>query len=91
MIAIAIYLVIINIAAYTLMRIDKTYALHRKRRISERRLLTYAAVGGSLGAWLAMHRYHHKTKHTKFSVGLPVLLIIHICLCIALFRWLLEN
>ncbi|MCQ6557805.1 DUF1294 domain-containing protein [Paenibacillus mendelii] len=87
---IAIYLVIINVTAFTLMRIDKTYALHRKRRISERQLLTYAAVGGSLGAWLAMHRYRHKTKHAKFSVGLPVLLIIHICAVIALFRWLLE-
>ncbi|UVI32608.1 DUF1294 domain-containing protein [Paenibacillus spongiae] len=91
MYAIIIYLVLINVAAFTLMRIDKTYALHRKRRISERRLLTYAAVGGSLGAWLAMHRYRHKTKHPKFSVGLPVLLILHIAGLILLFRWTMEK
>ncbi|MFC4103463.1 DUF1294 domain-containing protein [Paenibacillus xanthanilyticus] len=91
MIAIVIYLVLINIAAFMLMGNDKALARQGKRRVSERRLMTYAAVGGSVGAYLGMRAYRHKTKHAKFYIGLPVLVIAHVVVLVALFRWLLFG
>ncbi len=71
-----IYLLVINVAAYTLMSIDKTRAQKGGRRIPERTLLLAAAAGGSPGAWLAMKRRRHKTKHAAFYLGIPILFAI---------------
>ena len=78
------YLLGMNAAAYILMAVDKTNAMRRARRIPETVLLT-AALGGSLGAWLGMVSLHHKTKHKKFLVLVPLFLLAHI----ALGTWLL--
>jgi uncharacterized membrane protein YsdA (DUF1294 family) len=72
-----IYLAIINVFAFTLMSYDKSLARRGGRRIRERTLLLAAAVGGSLGALIAMRSRRHKTKHAAFSVGIPVLFIVH--------------
>ena len=78
------YLLGMNAAAYILMAVDKTNAMRRAWRIPETVLLT-AALGGSLGAWLGMVSLHHKTKHKKFLVLVPLFLLAHI----ALGTWLL--
>ena len=44
-------------------------------RIPEATLLTIALIGGSLGSLLGMYTIRHKTKHLKFTVGIPVILI----------------
>ena len=79
------YLLGMNAAAYILMAVDKTNAMRRARRIPEAALLLTAALGGSLGAWLGMVSLHHKTKHKKFLVLVPLFLLAHI----ALGTWLL--
>lgn len=79
------YLLGMNAAAYILMAVDKTNAMRRARRIPETVLLLTAALGGSLGAWLGMVSLHHKTKHKKFLVLVPLFLLAHI----ALGTWLL--
>ena len=79
------YLLAMNVAAYVLMAVDKTNAMRRARRIPEAALLLTAALGGSLGAWLGMVSLHHKTKHKKFLILVPVFLFVHI----ALGTWLL--
>ena len=79
------YLLGMNAAAYILMAVDKTNAMRRARRIPETALLLTAALGGSLGAWLGMVSLHHKTKHKKFLVLVPLFLLTHI----ALGTWLL--
>ena len=62
----AIYLVILNIYAFALMRIDKIRAVKdRRHRIPERRLLGASAAGGALGAFAAMRMFRHKTKHPR--------------------------
>lgn len=53
-------------------------------RISEATLLTMAAIGGSVGAWLGMSLWHHKTKHRKFAIGVPLVLALQIALAIYL-------
>lgn len=79
------YLLGMNAAAYILMAVDKTNAMRRARRIPETVLLLTAALGGGLGAWLGMVSLHHKTKHKKFLVLVPLFLLAHI----ALGTWLL--
>ena len=78
------YLVIINAAAFTLMLADKQKARKKAWRIPERTLLGIAAAGGSLGACLAMQLFRHKTRHLKFAVGIPVMLVVHCALLVIL-------
>ena len=80
-----LYILIINAVAFLLMLADKRKAKKNRWRIPEATLMGVAAIGGSLGAILGMRLFRHKTKHPKFSVGLPVILVIHIVLGILLY------
>jgi uncharacterized membrane protein YsdA (DUF1294 family) len=73
-----IYLLVINLLTFITYGVDKWKAKHRKWRISESTLLLLAAVGGSIGALLGMKNFRHKTQHKKFTLGVPILLIIQI-------------
>ena len=59
---------------------DKWKAKRSKWRISEATLLGLAVIGGSIGAWLGMKVWHHKTMHKKFKYGLPLILIVQIAI-----------
>lgn len=72
------YLVLINAAAFVLMRIDKQKARQGAWRIPERTLMAVAALGGSLGAILGMYLFRHKTRHLKFTLGLPLILVLQV-------------
>lgn len=82
---ILLYLLIINALALLLMLADKRMAEKNLWRIPESTLLTAAAFGGSIGALLGMYRFRHKTKHLKFTLGVPVILIAQIALVAVLF------
>lgn len=73
-----IYLCIINAAAFLLMLIDKAKAKKNRWRIPERTLLGVCAIGGSLGGLLGMYLLRHKTLHKKFSIGIPLMLVLHL-------------
>lgn len=55
------YLIAINIVTFIVYGIDKVKAMKGKWRISEATLLLLAIIGGSVGAWLGMKTWHHKT------------------------------
>ena len=74
------YIVGVNILAFLVYGIDKWRAKKGKWRISEATLLLLAVIGGSIGAWLGMKVWHHKTMHKKFKYGIPAILIIQIIL-----------
>ena len=78
------YLILVNAAAFLLMRIDKVKAKKNLWRIPERVLLGISAIGGSLGGLLGMQVFRHKTKHLRFAVGIPMMLAVHIALLIFL-------
>ena len=78
------YLLAVNIATFLLYGIDKYKAKKGKWRISEATLLTMAAIGGSIGAWAGMRLWHHKTMHKKFKHGIPVIMIMQVCLVVYL-------
>ncbi len=71
------YLIIINALGLLFMLIDKQKAKRNTWRIPEATLLTLAALGGSAGCIAGMHLFRHKTKHIKFTVGLPLLLVLN--------------
>ena len=72
------YLILINAAAFLLMLLDKWKARRGAWRIPEATLLGIALLGGSIGAIAGMNLFRHKTKHLKFSIGLPVILTLQI-------------
>ena len=75
-----LYLLIINAAAFLLMLAHKHNARNKLRRVPEATLLGAAAIGGSIGALMGMYLVRHKTRHLKFTVGIPVILALQIFL-----------
>lgn len=82
---ILIYLLIINAAGFLLMLVDKFKAKKNLWRIPEATLIGVAAAGGSVGALLGMYAVRHKTKHLKFTLGIPLILAVQV-VCVV---WLL--
>ena len=56
----------------------KVKAKRSKWRISEAALLWMAVIGGSIGAWMGIKIWHHKTMHKKFKFGVPAIIILQI-------------
>ena len=77
-----LYLLLINAVAFLLMLADKRKAEKKLWRIPESTLLTSAAFGGSIGALAGMYPFRHKTKHLKFTLGVPAILIAQIVLAV---------
>lgn len=75
-----VYLIAVNALGLVLFGIDKWKAKHAKWRISESTLLTVAAIGGSIGSWIGMKMWHHKTLHKKFKYGIPLIMMVQFAL-----------
>ena len=84
---ILLYLIGINVVTFLVYGLDKWKAKRDAWRISESTLLLLAAAGGSVGALLGMQIFRHKTKHVKFTVGVPAILLVQVALVI---WWLLR-
>ena len=77
-----IYLVTINVVTFFIYGFDKWKAKKSKMRIREIALLGLAVLGGSIGAWLEMKAWHHKTLHKKFKYGVPTIIIIQLAIIV---------
>lgn len=84
---ILIYLLLINAVAFFLMLADKRKAKKNLWRIPEATLMMSAVLGGSVGALAGMNMFRHKTKHLKFTLGVPAILIAQIVLAV----WLMNR
>lgn len=80
---VVLYLVVMNTVGFAAMWRDKRRAAARRFRTPEKRLLAYTALGGSVGTILGMVVFRHKTRHLKFTLGLPVILILQLSAAIA--------
>jgi uncharacterized membrane protein YsdA (DUF1294 family) len=84
MMAVLYYLVTINAITFLTYGIDKLKAMKNKWRIPEATLLLLAVTGGSIGAFLGMKVWHHKTMHKKFKYGIPLIIVLQLGLSLYL-------
>ena len=73
-----IYFLIINLFAIFLMKYDKVKAINNQYRVSEKTLFLIALILGGIGIYIGMYLFRHKTKHVKFTVGIPLIIILNI-------------
>lgn len=83
---ILLYLLIVNAVSFLLMLVDKQKARRKLWRIPESTLFLMAAIGGSIGALAGMYTFRHKTRHLKFTLGVPAILVAQIAAVFLLVR-----
>lgn len=83
--SIMMYIVGINLFTIILMRIDKQKAEKRQFRIPERTFFLLSILGGAIGTYIGMKVFRHKTKHAKFTIGIPILILLNIAIFIYTF------
>ena len=82
--------VVMNLICFFLMKYDKQCARQGKRRVPEQTLFVSAGLFGALGGVLAMHIFHHKTRHWEFRAFFPLMLILQVVILgFAAYKWLL--
>ena len=81
----SLYLTVVNFTGFAMMGIDKQKARRDQWRIPERNFFITAFLGGSLGCYLGMQAFHHKTMHKAFTIGMPAILIIQIIIPVILY------
>lgn len=81
-----VYLLSVNVLTLAVYVIDKIKAKRHVWRVSELTLLALAAVGGSVGAMVAIFVVRHKSRHLKFRYGVPLILLLQVALAVWLTR-----
>jgi uncharacterized membrane protein YsdA (DUF1294 family) len=69
---------LVNLAGFAIMGIDKIKAKKNEYRIPEKTLFMWAIVGGSIGSIIGMYFFRHKTRHLSFQIGMPLILLVQI-------------
>lgn len=72
-----IYFILINILSFVIMWYDKKKAQKSEWRVSEKALFLFALFLGGIGIYSGMYKFRHKTKHLKFTVGIPIVIILN--------------
>ena len=86
--ALLIYLAAISLISIIVCCYDKFAAKHAKRhRTREMTLLLLSALGGSVAMLLTMFLIRHKTKHAKFMIGIPIIILLQAALAV----WILVS
>ena len=80
------YLVLVNVLGFVIMYLDKRKARRSAWRIPEISLLTVAVLGGSIGVFLGMHLFRHKTRKLKFAMGIPLILAFQAFLILQFYK-----
>lgn len=66
------------------MLVDKKRSINNEWRIQEKKLFFISIIGGSIGSYIGMYCFRHKTKHLKFTLGIPIIIFVQCCLAIIL-------
>lgn len=80
-----IYLIIISLISVIVTVVDKLAAKFHKWRIPEKTLFILSILGGSVAMLLTMLLIRHKTRHKRFMIGIPLIIIIQIAILTFLF------
>ena len=81
--AVIIYLCAVSAVSVAATVHDKCAAKKSRRRVPERTLILLCMFGGSAAMYLTMRIIHHKTRHAKFMVGIPVIMLLQLAAVIA--------
>ena len=80
---VAVYLLFINVIAVAFCFVDKLRAKRGGWRIPEKTLFIISGLGGSVGMYATMRFIRHKTKHKRFMIGLPLIIILQTIILLA--------
>ena len=85
------YIIVINIIGWVLPIVDKKRAKNNKWRIRESTLFVISAMGGSAAMLASMKKFRHKTKHKRFMIGIPLIIVVQIILLTAAGVFLIKK
>ena len=80
------YILVMSIVAFCVCGADKFAAQRQKSRVPEKVLFLLSALGGSVGMYLGMFTFRHKTKHWYFVVGTPAIILVQAALILYFIR-----
>ena len=80
------YILVMSIVAFCVCGADKFAAQRQKSRVPEKVLFLLSALGGSVGMYLGMFTFRHKTKHWYFVVGIPAIILVQAALILYFIR-----
>ena len=84
------YLAVISLISVVVCIYDKIASKKAKRhRTREATLLGLSALGGSVAMFITMLIIRHKTKHVKFMLGIPLIMVLQAAAIFALFHFVL--
>ena len=81
------YMLLMSLTLFAFMGSDKRRARRHGRRTPERTLFWLAALGGGIGGCIGMVAFRHKTKHTSFIVGMPLLTLLNFAVAYLLLHY----
>ena len=84
-----IYLLAVSVIAMIVTMVDKARAIKKKSRIRERTLFIWSILGGSVAMYLTMIGIRHKTKHKRFMIGIPLIIILQASAVFAVFYFIM--
>ena len=84
------YLLAVNVLTFIVYGVDKWKAQRGRWRVPETTLLGLTALGGSVGAWLAMQLFRHKTQKKKFRYGVPALFVLQVAAVVLFLNMILQ-
>ena len=80
-----VYIILISVVSAMACIIDKLSAVNGSWRISERTLLLLCLLGGSVIMFIVMRIIRHKTRHNKFMLGIPLIILLQIAIILAVY------
>lgn len=85
------YFLVINIISFFTMKHDKKQAVYHDFRISEKTIFIFSLLLGGVGTYIGMYVFRHKTKHTKFTVGIPMTIILNIITIYYILNYIITH
>lgn len=81
------WLILISLISVIVTFADKVKAKSGSQRVPEATLMLLSVLGGSFAMLVTMLIIRHKTKHPKFMVGIPVILLLQVVAGCAIFAF----
>lgn len=80
----AVYFIVVNAVGFIMSAVDKSAAKRHEWRVPEKDLFAVSFLGGAVGTLISMLLFRHKTKHKRFMIGIPLIILAQTSLVIFL-------